>query len=70
MKHEEHRDSTAWWGTCDDCITNVVVYRHPEAESDLPDMDEWENGEFFSRCYVCDGRVQWGGSDRVKDVLR
>jgi hypothetical protein len=66
MTHDEHQNSTAWWGTCDNCLTSVVVFCHPEAADDLPDMGEWEG--VGPDCYVCDHTISWGGSDAVKDV--
>lgn len=60
-------DRTAWWGTCDDCLALVAVYPHPERDDDIPDRDDWE--EPFPSCYVCDGRIDWGGSDPAADVI-
>ena len=62
-------ERTAYWGTCDGCLTTVVVAPHPDRTQDLTDPGEWENG-FPSDCPVCDESMSWEGSDAVRDVLR
>lgn len=59
---------TAWWATCDVCLTNVLVYPHPEREDDIPDKDEWER--FADDCPVCDGPLEWGGADPAHEHLK
>ena len=61
------KDRTAYWGTCTECQTTVVVAPHPDRTEDLTDPAEWENG-FPRECPVCDESLDWDGSDAVEDV--
>lgn len=61
----------AWSGTCENCLTCVTIYPHPEQEKDdydrMADRDEWDA---FPACYVCDSTIQWNGTDPVSAVIR
>lgn len=58
----------AYWGTCDDCLTTMVVYPHHEREP-LPEPDDadawWEDQK--PSCPVCgNGYIDLGNSDPVE----
>ena len=68
----ESNDRMAWSGTCRDCLATWVVYPHYEADEDTVERisdgpGEWEG---FSDCQVCDGTIEWNGSDPVGAVIR
>ncbi|AYN58678.1 hypothetical protein QEO74_gp12 [Arthrobacter phage Nandita] len=64
----EERERTAYWGTCDDCLTTIVVYPHPDRDTDLPDDEEWEGG--WPDCPVCDSSLDWEGTDPASHIIR
>lgn len=68
----EQPQRTAYWGTCsnEQCLASMVIYPHPEAKQDLPDEDDWENSTFYINCPVCNGGMDWGGSDPAADIIR
>lgn len=73
MNEKQYRKhAVAWSGTCDSCLTNYVVYPHPEADKDdakefAEGPDEWSG---FTTCWVCDDSISWNGSDPVSAVIR
>lgn len=71
-QENEREERTAWWGTCEneDCLTSMVIYKHPDADQDLPEQDEWENSLFFVNCPVCGSNMMWGGTDHPADLLK
>lgn len=61
-------DRTAYWGTCDDCLTCIIAYPHPDRLTDIPDDKEWEAS--FPDCPVCDATLDWEGTDPVLSLVR
>lgn len=68
----QREDRTAWWGTCsnDECMASMIIYPHPDRQSDLPPEDEWEDSTFFIDCPVCASKMEWGGTDPAADLLK
>lgn len=67
--HNETR--MAWSGTCENCYAIVVVAAHDETEDEDRELiatgpSDWSP---FPSCYVCDGSIEWVGSDPVADAL-
>ena len=73
MNNEEYAEvAVAWSGTCDGCAATHVVYPHAEmlredAEVLADGPDEWDS---FTSCFICDGSIDWNGSDPVSAVIR
>lgn len=65
-------ERTAWWGTCsnEDCLASMIIYPHPDRQTDLPDEDDWEDSTFFIKCPVCNSSMDWGGTDHPADLLK
>lgn len=61
----------AWSGTCDSCYAIVVVAANYETEDEdrrliAEGPSDWNT---FPSCYVCDGTIDWIGSDPVSSVM-
>lgn len=73
MNEEEYEDvAVAWSGVCEGCLATYAVYPHPEmlredAEVLAEGPPEWEA---FPSCFICDGSIDWNGSDPVSAVIR
>lgn len=61
----------AWSGRCDSCGAVVIYAADAETEPDtVKIMQDWpETWERFSDCQVCDGSIEWNGSDPLARVL-
>lgn len=68
MTPEEYKEAVEWFGTCRDCLAVVKVAPHDEGTISTRDLiaegpDEWDS---FSNCLVCEGTIDWDGSNPVR----
>ena len=54
-------------GLCEDCLTTVALWPHPEREEPIPHRIDWES---FGGCPVCDGSVSWDWVDPCSEYLK
>ena len=59
------KDLLAYWYECGSCEAQMIVTPRGDAPQPLPDNDDWEDPGNVD-CPVCDGRMEWGGSDPVE----
>lgn len=51
-------DRTMHLGLCEECLTILAAWPHPERRDPVPEPDDWET--FATNCPVCeDGYVSW-----------
>ena len=70
--NDETRTDIAWSGVCNKCLACYVVYPHPDAKEDdrswlASGPNEWDS---FTSCFVCDGGIEWNGSDPTASIIR
>lgn len=62
----------AWSGNCRECFAIFVVAPHDETseagrERIAAGPNDWEA---FASCFVCDGTIDWNGSDPLPITIR
>lgn len=55
----------AWSGNCRDCDAIVIIAPYDSRTDRIVEAgpDEWDT---FPSCYLCDGSIDWNGSDPAK----
>lgn len=59
----------AWGGSCAECGAVVIIYPGDDSSAETHELiadGEWEG---FPSCYVCDGTIEWNGSDPVHHLV-
>lgn len=57
-----HVPRTAFWGDCESCPAVLIIHAHIDSDEDLPGEGSWERG-FVRTCPVCDGTMNFSGTD-------